>query len=110
MRHFVIDQLSREEKEAVLTYLQTKAQQGPLKDLFWIPLPGELLSAEQKAHSQCGPFYLAVEVGGESVTFELLVRSQSTLHCSCIAYATNPQRDFLLHLIDTMANQLHLQA
>lgn len=110
MRHFVIDQLSREEREAVTAYLQENAQHGPINDLFWLPLPEELLNSEQNEHARCGPFYLAVEIGEDSATFELLVRSQSTLHCSCIAYTTSPQRDYLLHFIDTMIDQLHLLA
>ena len=110
MRHFIIDQLSRQERQAVLTHLQKNAQAGPINDLFWIPLPEELLSPGQTDHPQCGPFHLAVEVAEESVAFELLVRGQSTLHCSCIAYANRPQREYILHFIDTMVDELHLRA
>ena len=110
MRHFVIDQLSRQERQAVLDHLQKNAQAGPLNNLFWLSLPEDLLSSDQTDHPQCGPFHLAVEVGEESVAFELLVRSQSTLHCSCIAYANRSQREYLLHFIDTMIDQLQLRA
>ena len=110
MRHFIIDQLSREERQAVVGHLQKNAQASPINDLFWLPLPDELQTASQNTHPRCGPFYLAIEVTEESVAFELLVRSQSTLHCSCVAYVSHSQRDFLLHFIDTMIDALHLRA
>jgi hypothetical protein len=46
-----------------------------------------------------------VEVERDSVRFELLVRSQANLHCSCIAYATPVQRQFVLDFIDGMINE-----
>ena len=110
MRHFIIDQLSREERKAVLGYLQKNAQTAPINDLFWLSLPDALLATRQNDHAKCGPFYLAIEVGEENVAFELLVRSKSTLHCSCIAYATRAQREYLLEFIDTMIDQLQLRS
>jgi len=110
MRHFVIDQLSREERQAVLDYLRLNCQPGPINALFWLALPENLLAAGQIEHDGCGPFYLAIEVGEENVAFELLVRSKSTLHCSCIAYANRAQREYLLEFIDAMIDKLQLRA
>jgi hypothetical protein len=73
--------------------------------LYWISLTPDLLSSTQHGHDRCGPFCLAVEVENDSVRFELLVRSQANLHCSCIAYATPVQRQFVLDFIDRMINE-----
>ena len=110
MRHFTIDQLAKQERQEIIDYLKKKAQPGPIDDLFWLPLPTQLLSASQNDHPQCAPFFLAIEVEEERVSFELLVRSQSTLHCPCIAYANPAQREYLLHFIDAMIEQLQLKA
>lgn len=102
MRQYVIDQLSREERANIENYLKRTLQPGPVEGLFWIPVPEDLLDAEQHGHDSCGPFFFAVELEAEAVNFELLVRSQTNLHCSCIAYATPAQRDFVLKIVDRM--------
>jgi len=110
MRQYVIDQLTKEERQAVLNHLSDSALAGPINDLFWLPLPADLMAPEQRSHPDCGPFYFAIEVEEERVTFELLVRSQSTLHCSCITHANARQRNFILDYVDRMAEKLSLKA
>jgi hypothetical protein len=46
----------------------------------------------------------------EAVSFEMLVRSQTTLHCSCIAQATQAQRDFVLRFADKMLREEKVRA
>jgi len=110
MRQYVIDQLSREERRNIESYLKRTLQPGPLDGIFWIEVPQDLLGAEQRRHEGCGPFFFAVELEDESVKFEMLVRSQFTLHCSCIAYATPLQRDFVLRIIDRMLKEEKIMA
>jgi len=43
------------------------------------------------------------------VRFEFLVRSQKTLRCSCIDYATRQQRDFILAFADRLVEELQLK-
>ena len=102
MRQFVIDELSPMERDNLDSYLKRTLKQGPMIGLFWLLLPPDLLSAEQQGHDDCGPFYLAVDLEDTRITFELLVRSNSNLHCTCIAYATPAQRQFVLDFVDTM--------
>ena len=110
MRQFVIDQLSDKERQAVRQHLRRTTDAGPIEDMFWLKLENDLLSEVQRSHPTCGPFYIAIELGDESVSFEFLVRSQSTLHCPCISYASPPQRDFILNFIDAMIEKLALKA
>ena len=110
MRQFVIDQLSDKERQAVRQHLTKMAKPGPIEDMFWLRLGGDMLTETQRSHPACGPFYVAIELGDDRVSFEFLVRSQSTLHCSCISYASPLQRDFILNFIDEMTRGLTLKA
>jgi len=78
--------------------------------IFWIKLPDDLLAEAQHGHEQCGPFYLAVEIEEKRICFELLVRSKTNLHCTCIAYATPAQRQFVLDFIDRMLSEEQIKA
>jgi hypothetical protein len=78
--------------------------------LYWLAVPQDLLGEAQQDHAECGPFYFAVELEEETLRTELLVRSQSNLHCSCIAYATQAQRDFIMRFIDTMLKEEYIKA
>jgi hypothetical protein len=110
MRQYVIDQLSREEQANIGSYLKRTLKPGPMEGLYWIEVPRDLLSGDQRSHKDCGPFFFAVELEAESVCFELLIRGHSNLHCSCIAYATPAQRDFVLRFVDQMLEEEQIQA
>jgi hypothetical protein len=105
MRQFVIDELSPMERDNIDSYLKRSIKRGPMIGLYWIQLPDDLLSPTQRDHKEHSPFHLAVELTNTSVTFELLVRSQVNLHCSCIAHATPVQRQFVLDFIDRMVTE-----
>ena len=110
MRQYVIDQLSREERSNIESYLKRTLQPGPMENLYWLEVPRDLLSGYQRGHKDCGPFSFAAELGAESVCFELLIRGHSNLHCSCIAYATAAQRNFVLRFVDQMLQEEQIQA
>lgn len=110
MRQYKIDQLSREERANIESYLKRTLKPGPVEGVFWIEVPQDLLSSDQRDHGDCGPFFLAVELEAEAVSFELLVRSQVNLHCSCIAYASKAQRDFVLRFADNMLQEEQVRA
>jgi hypothetical protein len=102
MRQFLIDELTREERANIDSYLKRTLKPGPIDGLFWLAVPPDLIGAEQTGHEECGPFYFAIELGEDVLRFELLVRSQTNLHCSCIAYASPAQREFVLQFVDTL--------
>ena len=105
MRQIVIDELSPMERDNIDSYFRRTLKPGPMIGLYWIELPQDLLSETQQEHDEHGPFHLAVEVEHDKVRFEFLVRSETNLHCSCIAYATPAQRQFVLDIMDTMIEQ-----
>ena len=110
MRQFLIDELSILERDNLDSYLKRSLKPGPMDGIFWIELPDDLLGEAQRGHEQCGPFYLGVELEEKKLCFELLVRSQSNLHCTCIAYATEVQRQFVLDFIDKMLAEEQIKA
>jgi len=110
MRYLMIDDLSREERVVVENFLRRNATPGPIDNLFWLRVPDELLEAIQREHQGCGPFFFGIELQDESVAFELLVRSQTTLHCQCIAYASAAQRAFMLAFVDRLTTEERLRA
>lgn len=110
MRQFVIDELSREERDNLDNYLKRTTKSGGMEGMFWLPVPDDLLAEAQQGHQECGPFFFGLELAEKKLIIELLVRSQSNLHCSCISYATKAQRDYLLGFLDTMLQEERIKA
>lgn len=110
MRQIVIDELSPMEHDNIDSYLKRTLKQGPMIGLYWMELTSDLLSEAQQGHEEHGPFYLAVEVTRDGVKFELLVRSQTNLHCTCIAHTSPVQRQFVLDFMDKMLQEEMINA
>ncbi|HEY9073297.1 MAG TPA: hypothetical protein VIN67_04105 [Desulfobaccales bacterium] len=114
MRQYLLDEIARGDIGRVREYLNKHAAASSLADIWWVDLPEDLLSPEQFEHQQCRPFRFAVEVGepevGDSfLRFELLIRSEQTMRCACIDYATRQQRDFILAYADRLVEELGLR-
>ena len=110
MRQIVIDELSPMEKDNIDSFLKRNLKQGLMIGLYWLPIPADLLSPTQQEHSGCGPYHMGIEVERDKVRFELLVRSETNLHCTCIAYATAKQRQYVFDFIDRMLEEEHIRA
>ena len=102
MRQYVIDELSPLERDNLESFLKRSLKSGPITGIYWLVLPEDLYAQAQQGHRECGPFYFAVDLSAERLSVELLVRSTTNLHCTCIAYATSAQRQFVLDFIDRM--------
>lgn len=109
MKQYVIDQLREPDYFQILEYLGKKAERVVLEDIFWIILPEEMYSETQKEHSNCRPFYFAVNLTRNQVDFELLIRSQQIIRCSCISYADRKQRDYIIDFADGMLEELGIK-
>lgn len=110
MRQIVINELSPDESAKIHAYLHKNTKAAGIAGAFWLEVSEELLGDAQAGHEACGPFLFAVEAGEDFVTFELLVRSQKNLHCSCTAYPTKEQRAYLLAAFDAMVVELDIKA
>jgi len=106
MKQYVIDELRATDYESLRTYLQKHYGPDALGGVYWIPVENALLTDIQKAHRECQPHCVAVDLDENRLALELLVRTQSTMRCDCIRYASEAQRNWLIALIDDIFNQL----
>ncbi len=110
MRQLVIDDLSPQERDNLEHYLKRTLGSGQIEGMFWLRVPDDLLGEAQQGHGPCGPFHFGIELSRAHLSFELLIRNQANLHCSCIAYATKAQRDFLFRYVDEMLAEEQIRA
>ena len=105
MRQYVIDELRKGEIEKIREFLTEHCEESDIKGLFWLKMPGDVLSPTQHEHKGCGPHCIAIEVGESWVKLEMLVRSRERIRCNCIQYATDQQRSFIMRFADNMLKQ-----
>jgi hypothetical protein len=110
MRQFLVDEIARRQQEDIEAYLKEKALPSGLEKIYWLEIPPDLLSPIQWEHHDCGPHYLAIEVGKDFLKFEYLVRSRNRLRCDCVQYVTSVQEAFLLNFAHTLIRELDLKA
>lgn len=109
MRQYLLDEISRRDITRIRDYLNEHAQASGLQDIWWVDLPQDLLSPDQFEHQECQPFRFAIELGDNFLRFEFLMRSTTTMRCSCIDYATRQQRDFIMAFADRLVKELALK-
>ena len=109
MKQYVIDELQSGDSEKIVEYVKHHFSATGLDQIYWVILPDDLLSDTQKAHRECRPFYVAVELMDTSVKCELLVRSKKRLGCDCICYADRQQRNWVIDQMDLMIDDLGIQ-
>ncbi|WP_319759879.1 hypothetical protein [Maridesulfovibrio sp.] len=101
MRNYLLEDIYEDDVAKIVDALKDVGFSGPIDDIFYLPIPDELLQDVQKEHmDECGPYFMALEVMENSMKIELLVRAQSKIRCECVAYATPEQRNHMLDYID----------
>lgn len=109
MRSYTVDELTPEDVKRIAAHLTHKGFAGSLDGIYYLPVPEELLSQEQKDHlAACGPFILPLETGEGWVRLELLVRAKAILRCSCVAYAHPALREHMIDSLDAMIKGLDI--
>ena len=108
MKQYVIDELRAADYKALKTYLEEHYGPAAMDGIYWIPVENGLLTDIQKAHRECQPHYIAVDLDENRLACELLVRTKIRMRCDCINYTTEKQRSWLIALIDHIFNQLKL--
>lgn len=108
MRQFLVDEIPHRQMEEIAAYLKERVTSSGLDKIYWLELPPDLLSPVQRDHPNCGPHYLAIELGKDYLKFELLVRSRERLRCDCVNYTTPVQETFLLKFAHALIRDLQL--
>ena len=108
MRQIVFDEINSRDVKKIKDYLSQHFEES-MPGLYWINLSDDLLDETQFQHKSCQPFYFVIEVGNNYVKIELLIRSRKRLRCSCIKYANEAQRNFILHFADKLIEDLNIR-
>ena len=108
MRQYMIDELRPTDYDRLKAYLDTHFAVADVEGLYWVELEAAHLADIQKTHADCGPFYFAMELLPDRLACELLVRSKNRIRCDCIRYAPEIQRNWIIHKVDAIFNELKL--
>lgn len=109
MKQYVIDELRRQDYELIKAYLEENFLSSDVDGIYWIRLNQDILTEIQIAHADCRPFYFAVDLEPNLITFEMLIRTQNRMRCSCMGYATDTQRNWLIRLADAIFDELGIK-
>jgi len=108
MKQYVIDELRPADFEKIKAYLDKNFVSSDVDGIYWLPLDKENLTDTQAKHTECQPFYFAIDLEPNIMACELLVRTKSRIRCSCISYATEKQLSWLIRYIDTIFDKLEI--
>jgi len=109
MKQYVIDQLRPADFESVKAYLDKNCNPSHVDGIYWVSLDQDILTDVQMEHSECHPFYFAVELEQNSMACEFLIRTQKTIRCSCMGYATEKQRNRIIRFADSVFDELDIK-
>lgn len=108
MKQYVVDELRPDDFRKLKEYLDASFAVPGFDRLYWLPLDEHLYAEVQKSHSDCQPFYFALELTDQRLACELLVRTNNRVRCDCIRYATETQRNWLLEVVDSFFDRLNI--
>ena len=109
MKQYVIDELRPKDNEEIKVYMEENYSASDMDGIYWIPLEQDILTKIQKEHTDCQPLYFSVDLGPNLIAFEMLIRTQKKMRCSCMGYATEKQRNWLIGLADSIFDQLGIK-
>ena len=115
MRVYLLENIVKKDAGIIKEALIKNKLEEALDNLFYIPLPAEILSLEQKEHNEeCGEYFIALELVDKFETFdlrlELLVRAKNKLRCSCVCYCTKEQEAYILNYLHTFLEKIKIVA
>jgi hypothetical protein len=108
MKQYVVDQLRYSDYEKLKGFMDQAYGEAAMGGVYWVPVDAGLLTPVQSEHRECQPFVAAVELEETRLSLELLIRTRSRIRCSCIAYASERQRSWLIDQVDRMLAQLEI--
>ena len=109
MKQYVIDELRPDDYKKIKDYLEEHFGPSTVDGIYWIPLDEDLLSEVQAEHAECRPFYFAIDLEPNLMACEFLIRTRTKVRCSCIRYATERQRNWIVQFADTVFENLMIK-
>lgn len=108
MKQYVIDELRLEDYKKIRQHLNGQFGSSEVEGIYWIPVALEYLTKEQIEHEDCRPYYFAMILEENMLTCELLIRTLSRVRCSCMGYADENQRNWIINYADRLLNTLKI--
>lgn len=114
MRTYLLEDIAEVDFNKIEEAFNELKLNGPLEGIYYLPLPEKLLQQEQIDHlDECGPYFMALETvrtphEEHHIRMELLVRSRNKIRCSCVTYATQPQRQHMIDYLDQFIEELEI--
>ena len=108
MKQYVIDELRPDDYKKLKAHLDENFNPSDIDGIYWIPLDQENLTDIQAEHTECQPFYYAIELNPDILACELLVRTKNRVRCDCISYATEKQLSWLIRFLDGILDKLEI--
>lgn len=109
MKQYVIDELRPQEYEKIKAYMDETFDSSAPGGVYWIALAPEILNDVQISHTGCQPFYFAIDLEPTLMACEFLVRTRNKMRCSCINYATERQRNWIIEVVDAIFEKLGIK-
>jgi hypothetical protein len=108
MKQYVIDEIRPEDHHKIQQYLDASYGPAEMGGVYWVPLATEVLTEIQRGHTDCQPFYFAIELAEKRFALELLVRTKNRIRCACIGYASRDQRIWIMGVVDAIFEKLDI--
>lgn len=108
MKQYLIDEIRLQDMEKLKSYLDETFGESGIDGLYWLPVDTDRLSRVQQTHAACAPFFMALELGADRLSAELLVRTRNRVRCDCIHYADERQRNWLVQTVDAIFDHLEI--
>lgn len=109
MRTYRIDELDPKDVTRLAKSLDAKDMKSSMDGMYWLDLPEDMYSDEQRDHAgECGPYSVGLETGEDWIAVELLVRARNRMRCSCVAYADPAQRAWVMDEVDRTLRELDI--
>ena len=109
MKQYVVDELRREDYDKIKCFLDENLESSKIDGIYWLPLDPTILSGDQITHTDCQPFYFALDLEPDKLTCEFLVRTQKRVRCSCMGYADPEQCHWLMQYVDRIFRTLQIK-
>ena len=109
MKYYVIEELTKAHTNAIAKRLEEMELGAGMEGLYWLPVPKAHLSNIQVEHTdECGPHAMGLELEGDSLKLELLVRARNRLRCDCVTYASPELKLHMISYLDAMLDELEI--
>lgn len=108
MKQYIIDELRYIDYEKIKLFLDENLVASEIEGIYWLPIETELLTEEQASHDECLPLYFVIDLKPERISCELLARTKNKIKCTCIGYASEKQRNWLIRYTDDMLDKLEI--